>query len=72
MASEKWTPGFGENMEVLQKHILECQPGTYQDLFDDVPHLHEEESGNQDFKGTCKPIFSKSFCDMFQLDIIDF
>ncbi len=24
------------------------------------------------FKGTCKPLFSKSFCDRFQLDFIDF
>jgi hypothetical protein len=24
------------------------------------------------FKGSCKPIFSKSFCDRFQLDIINF
>jgi hypothetical protein len=47
MASGKWPPGFGEDMDILQKHILECQPGTCQDLFEDVPHLHEEESGNQ-------------------------
>jgi hypothetical protein len=47
MASRKWPPGLGEDIVLLQKHILECQPGTCKDLFEDVPHLHEEESGIQ-------------------------
>ncbi len=48
MALGKWPHGFQVNMDILQKYILEYQPGTCQDLFEDMPHLHEEESGNQE------------------------
>ncbi len=51
---DKWHRGNGHlglerTWTYCKKHILECQPGTCQDLFEDVPHLHEEESSNQNF-----------------------
>jgi hypothetical protein len=72
MALGKRSPGFGEDMDVLQKHILKCQPGTCQDLFEDVPTCMTKNPVTITFKGSRKPIFSKSFCDRFQLDIINF